>query len=773
MNPPNDDSSTIGAAEDLLGLSQGRQVSITWENDPAPQANHIAQQVLPSPNGQSQHIVRQLTTNIDAFSPPQELVGQTVIPQDPATLIPEFDPRPMSTMGGSMAAPELSSYLQNVMDFAPAFNFGPMGSLSGTCTPRVPFGLDTNLELDDIDFNSLFTYSTNIPFDHALQSPESLQQGSEKGTQKDRDLERRAQLGSDAYRKSVWRFRPVTSDRGGADHQHLSLPIVETDKDSPESRIDLSWRTTSETLDQSSRDKLFAMVLGTIKAPNLTRVASSFPSLELLDSLLQFYLTSSHCRADTWFHIPSIRPKTGMREELLGAMIAAGAFLTPDDSLRKFGLAIQEVVRLAIPPRWEENNTTIRDLELLQAFLLQLELSLWSGHSRKIEIAESFLQPITTMIRRGGQFRKSVYRPIRPTEADHGEELELKWKAWVEQESYKRLVFKLHSHDAQSSLALSVSPLISYAELTLPFPEAKALWLAPDAEAWKATYLELSPMPDNLPGIADCLSEWDPLITHREHIDIPESALAVLYATWGLIWEFRQFSSTLKTQTLLTNSRREELVRQLTHHRLSVSELATNRPIISLVLEAELMHLHAPFTDLQMFAGLEGKEEALQSYTSLRDWVKTSSARSAVWHAGQILRIAKTVSPNILRNFHAIIFYHASLALFVYGVLTTNSTTSADSARLMASPVWLDGPDSSEVQRFIASARGIPGVRGGHNAEAPPLTAPLDDPSAVMDIIVDMLKQNFVMTLGPLPPLVENLCQLMRGLQLAARAQNT
>ncbi len=44
----------------------------------------------------------------------------------------------------------------------------------------------------------------------------------------------------------------------------------------------------------------------------------------------------------------------------------------------------------------EKDNRYIRDLTTLQAFALQLQIGLWSGDKRKMELAESFAQPLIT-----------------------------------------------------------------------------------------------------------------------------------------------------------------------------------------------------------------------------------------------------------------------------------------------------------------------------------------------------------------------------------------
>ena len=84
-----------------------------------------------------------------------------------------------------------------------------------------------------------------------------------------------------------------------------------------------------------------------------------------------------------------------------------------------------------------------RDLGLLQAMMLNLDVGLWSGNKRKMELAESHSGVITTMCRRASRFLRSNYKVIIPHESDQDEILEEKWKSWAYQESMKRYAAQL------------------------------------------------------------------------------------------------------------------------------------------------------------------------------------------------------------------------------------------------------------------------------------------------------------------------------------------
>jgi hypothetical protein len=90
------------------------------------------------------------------------------------------------------------------------------------------------------------------------------------------------------------------------------------------------------------------MVIHNCRTEILTKAVASFPSAELLDTLLQHFLTSPLVNAGFYLHIASF-DVNDKRPELLAAMAAAGAVLTCDPSLTKLGFAIQECVRQAVP----------------------------------------------------------------------------------------------------------------------------------------------------------------------------------------------------------------------------------------------------------------------------------------------------------------------------------------------------------------------------------------------------------------------------------------
>ncbi|KAE9982895.1 hypothetical protein EG328_010442 [Venturia inaequalis] len=668
------------------------------------------------------------------------------------------------------AVQDLPGFLRGVLPAPPdaTYSLSMPGYISGTWTPRglLGFGFESNLELNDVDFSFLGNYNANIPFD--IETPRSdLAPTTRAGDQATASR-------SEAFRTSVWRFIPRPHDHAAAEQQHLSLPDVAQGHDSPETRIRLDRRTTSEKLDQCCRDKIIAIVLSTCKRETMFRSVSAFPSVELLDIVLQFYLTSPLSGADSWLHIPTFCSTTKDRTEVLLSSIAAGAVLTPDNSLRKLGFALQEANRVYLGDRFENDNSLILELQLKQAFLLSLEIGLWSGNSRKIELAESFVQPLHTMLRRNGKYRRSSYPAIVPKRDDSGKELAQKWAQWVNQESYIRLVFRAFEFSAQASMALLTTPLVSYSELLLPLPAPKDIWLAPDAESWKRAILSKPDPTARRPSLLDCLNGLD-ILSSADVIDQTDSCSAFLHAAWSLVWEYRQLASVVKRpsyhwdNSLIMASRYQELVKLLQSFRFICAELPNStRERLNMTLELILMHLHLSLEDLQLWAGLEGQEEAARVLPSLQAWVRTSTSRQAIWHAGQVLRAAKLLPPRFIHNFSSIAVYHSALAVWSYKLILQAEDGNGQEQQVLLTSlpvIWLDHHDSQDVQRFIALAHGTPSIRG-----SPGSSPSTYDPNSVLDAAMEILHANHILNSGARPPLVENLIQLMKGLRTASKA---
>lgn len=630
----------------------------------------------------------------------------------------------------------------------------------------VSFGLETNLDLSVLDLSFLESYNTRAPFEYeaaTVSTTEPLLDATEGGATETEQAAKEERL----TQRIRWRFVPVARDNGYAEHGNLLLSGQNGHNATPQSLLHVQPCPDSDYGDcvtLASRDKILSIVLGQMPKPFLLN-AASFPSPELLDRLTRYYLSAPFASPHEWIHRGTFSVKA-CRSELLLAMAAAGALLTPDSALRKLGFAMQEVLRHQLPAVYESDNTMIKDLELQQAFLIHLEIGLWSGNSRKMELCESKRQTLITIIRRRGLFDAARYPRISVHPNDSGQSLESNWKRWVRAESNKRLVYRLWKHDTQCSTVLLTGPLISYAELSLPLPCCPTLWNALNAEQWRDIFClhesEAQPSFRTRP-MTECVMNMDFLESHQATIDMNLSCTAVLQALWGLSWEYRQMSlltSTASTCTpprswsagLLMVSRYQQLTEMLNYFKVAYGNET------SLFWNTTLMHLHMSLEDVQLLAtGLEQLDTLGQIPPTIAAWSASKDGRTAVWHAAQIVREARGSRPQCLRDFAAVALYQATLALWAYGMAIgslANISTAQES-------IWIDSEETERIQRFISLGRGRPMLHGWSPQGG---FVDLWDLTAVLTMAIQLMHYNHS---GPdtcEPPLVECLIHALQKL---------
>lgn len=182
------------------------------------------------------------------------------------------------------------------------------------------------------------------------------------------------------------------------------------------------------------------------------------------------------------------------------------------------------------------------------------------------------------------------------------------------------------------------------------------------------------------------------------------------------------------------------------------------------------MHLHVNFDSIQRFAGQFGEREARREYPKVRDWSLTKEARISIVHAGRVLHAARMVLPFQLRGFDTLATYHAILVLWVSGLLHCGEKHREDiqpPTGQSVSQVRLDGDESDAIKSFVYRNIGQPGLTlhsTGAGGRRSVVFCPLTSPRLVMDVGRQVLESNFQGATDHLPPLVENLRNLIREL---------
>jgi hypothetical protein len=125
------------------------------------------------------------------------------------------------------------------------------------------------------------------------------------------------------------------------------LHISEEDSATLERQFSSLASLSREKLSSRSRDQILGMVLRALPQGDPSSVVSEFPTVEVLDVLLQSFLIFIFQQMNSILHFPTLKPNC-QTPELLCSLIAAGASETRLPSVRAFGVALQDVVRVSL-----------------------------------------------------------------------------------------------------------------------------------------------------------------------------------------------------------------------------------------------------------------------------------------------------------------------------------------------------------------------------------------------------------------------------------------
>ena len=667
---------------------------------------------------------------------------------------------------------------------------GPYDSTHETLIPPPNvsnFTQDVDLGPLDFDFSFLAAGLTRPSTAQGMQGEDRT--ANDVGSTPQSDV----QLRSEAFKKSPWSWNHWIPDRTHNTFSEQTEINIEHQRVSEDDQLTPgNERRLRCNLENEARDRMIRVVTQTAD----TRLAvPSFPSLELLEDLIDVLLMEENSKLDSFIHTASFNPKN-TRTELLLAMVAKGATFIALAPVWKMGLVIQEVVRIGLAHVFERDNSTTRELQPVQAYLLWLSIGIWCGFRRKTEIASAFLQPAITMLSWSNALSKFRYKDVSPTAEDEDDTLTGKWSAWVEQESFKRLVMHAFIHDSQVAIAHMKNPLVSPAQMLLPLPASKELWLAQNAHSWRNFYLvEGGPTQAALPSVMTLAGNMRILDDLESVTDKPLCLLIASHSMAYEVFQFRQQGLLLanmqtegrKDRWLAHTSRQKDLYEDLSAM-ATYCELQPRPPIEALfTLEYLMMLLHVSLEDIQLFSGKSGEDEARKIYPQIRAWTEETSSRSTVWHAGQVLRIARTFERTRLRDFYAVAVYHSTLTLWVYGMVKSNSARKSGvhtpvvgrqsfgltNGNTSSQQVFLDGEEDKTVRAFRHLGHGKPCLKDlidpslridDHWEELLSNACALSDSKAVTLLGAKILRHNYPRSRNGLPPLVENLTNLMTEL---------
>jgi len=154
---------------------------------------------------------------------------------------------------------------------------------------------DANLELKDVDFGLLNHWNTE-----GVLSVTNMQQPQLDDSVNISAIRSRLVK---IWTESPWRWNPGKSDTGYTEQPNMSLPSGDANIQNGGRRPD---RVIKDKLSSSSRDKILAIILSRCRENSVrAKVASSFPSAEVMDSWLHIFLAAHLCQVSAWIHYGS------------------------------------------------------------------------------------------------------------------------------------------------------------------------------------------------------------------------------------------------------------------------------------------------------------------------------------------------------------------------------------------------------------------------------------------------------------------------------------
>jgi len=324
-------------------------------------------------------------------------------------------------------------------------------------------------------------------------------------------------------------------------------------------------------------------------------------------------------------------------------------------------------------------------------------------------------------------------------------------------------------------------------EITISLLASQHLFLAGSAAEWKSCFLQSSPplTPQSL-QLIDVMHDITVLHNLHSEVDVDLCYMAAVHGFWYQVWGFRESwkfhtmrgsKDSVHRLWLLTQQR--ELYHQVKAFEESLLSMQVCRPELLVVTELLLMILHVSPDELQRFAGKNGEAAASQASDSLEEWSSSEQARRTVWHAGQVLRWAELLPHSELRDFYAIAVYFASLAIWAFGHLTSKKNPdvlkSHDKFPFLQSNadckenVVINSEESTVTRTFIAGRQITPCLTPVAGTSMGTFIT-LDDPNSVLQMARDLYRGNFPFE-EPMPPLVENMGNLMRDLCITSESR--
>ena len=311
------------------------------------------------------------------------------------------------------------------------------------------------------------------------------------------------------------------------------------------------------------------------------------------------------------------------------------------------------------------------------------------------------------MLRRGERLRADRYELPGTIAGSSDMSLESQWSKWIDQESAKRLVCFATISDFHVAAARKINTVFNYDEINTPLPSSTRLWEASSAAEWLRILDRDAALRMQQPVSLNRVLRSPRLLARNVAlVDQAAATGAYLAGFWILIGEYWRMTAIMTGKPASTdfvlNARHSELTSALELFKTEVTEPHETGTENVIMQELISLHLHVSVHEVAQYCGKGTEEDARASAAFVQRWCQTPRARTAVWHAGQIIRACRLLPPGALADVYVVALYHAGLVLWIWGLLCKVQSVgqSYDGQRAI-----MDGEESSETIRFIKTGR--------------------------------------------------------------------
>ncbi|KAI9689704.1 MAG: hypothetical protein M1820_010074 [Bogoriella megaspora] len=411
---------------------------------------------------------------------------------------------------------------------------------------------------------------------------------------------------------------------------------------------------------------------------------ADLPSLAAFDSFIQLYFEFFH-PTYPMLHQPTFNPSR-THHALILAITSIGCRYSKFREAKRCAVPLSELARRAILQTVEADNSTVREVWLTQAWLLNNFSMMYSGDKRLIEVAQAHWGSLVVVCRGNGSLQ-ATSRSITVDPSLSGERLESKWKQWKEEESRTRVGFLAWGFDSQMPMHFDLPPSMDMGELQRKLPIREDVWDASNAETWKILYLKYQGQTPDLPTTLRNLKNGHELPEAVGDLARIMLVQAIHSTAWGLR---RTFKNTLIDHLSPLNDAQCRLTLQQQWMSI-LEEIAKNSVVtddqasIAATVRVHMHHvallLYAPLTELLAFARSQVNSSTRQDavHQKLLVWVQDDhgrTARRAVVHASVIFGLIRASSHSSFYEPFSVII--STLTIWAYIQLApSNASTSA------------------------------------------------------------------------------------------------